>query len=371
MAWFDFSSGRNGNIFDFVMATEGLSFPEAVERLAGEAGLELPRRTAEDSAREEKRAGLVRNARMGRAILRGEPCRPRAARAGRAYLAERGLGAEVAARVPASATRRPSVSRCATISPAKGARREAMIEAGPAGPRRGHRGPYDRFRDRVMFPIADRSGRVIAFGGRALEQGRPGQIPELAGDAALPQGRGALQPPPGPQGRGRPRHGDRRRRLCRRHRHDGAPASRNVVAPLGTALTPEQCELLWRMAPRADPVFRRRRGRAARRLPGARHGPAAASAPDRTLALRLPARRPGSRTTSPARAARRPSPTCLAKARPLVDVLWARETEGGRARHARAPRRARAAPRRPRPRHRRRDPAPPLRRPRCARGWRA
>src|SRR5215467_15116317 len=40
--WFDFSSGRNGNIFDFVMATEGLSFPEAVERLAGMAGLPLP-----------------------------------------------------------------------------------------------------------------------------------------------------------------------------------------------------------------------------------------------------------------------------------------------------------------------------------------
>src|SRR6186713_348796 len=42
MAWFDFSSGKNGNIFDFLMMTEGLSFPEAVERLAGEAGLPLP-----------------------------------------------------------------------------------------------------------------------------------------------------------------------------------------------------------------------------------------------------------------------------------------------------------------------------------------
>ena len=42
MAWFDFSSGKNGNIFDFVMATEGLSFPEAVERLAAQAGVPLP-----------------------------------------------------------------------------------------------------------------------------------------------------------------------------------------------------------------------------------------------------------------------------------------------------------------------------------------
>src|SRR6266404_3688939 len=59
MAWFDFSSGRNGNIFDFVMATEGLTFPEAVERLAAEAGLELPKATPENAAREERRAGLI------------------------------------------------------------------------------------------------------------------------------------------------------------------------------------------------------------------------------------------------------------------------------------------------------------------------
>src|SRR6202043_2075413 len=44
-AWFDFSSGKNGNIFDFVVQTEGLSFPEAVERLAAEAGVPLPARS--------------------------------------------------------------------------------------------------------------------------------------------------------------------------------------------------------------------------------------------------------------------------------------------------------------------------------------
>src|ERR1700753_2042108 len=58
MAWFDFSSGKNGNLFDFVMATEGLSFPETVERLAGEAGVPMPQRTADSVEREQKRAGL-------------------------------------------------------------------------------------------------------------------------------------------------------------------------------------------------------------------------------------------------------------------------------------------------------------------------
>jgi DNA primase len=56
--WFDFSSGKNGNIFDFVMATEGVSFPEAVERLAAQAGVPMPVMTPEAQAREEQRKTL-------------------------------------------------------------------------------------------------------------------------------------------------------------------------------------------------------------------------------------------------------------------------------------------------------------------------
>src|ERR1700761_4022166 len=57
-AWFDFSSGKNGNIFDFLMLTEGMSFPEAVERLAGQAGIPLPVFSPEAEAREERRKTL-------------------------------------------------------------------------------------------------------------------------------------------------------------------------------------------------------------------------------------------------------------------------------------------------------------------------
>src|ERR1700732_2303086 len=56
--WFDFSSGKNGNIFDFLMLTEGVSFPEAVERLAGQAGVALPVMTREAEGREERRRTL-------------------------------------------------------------------------------------------------------------------------------------------------------------------------------------------------------------------------------------------------------------------------------------------------------------------------
>src|SRR5438105_15847918 len=56
--WFDFSAGKNGNIFDFLMLTEGLSFPEAVEKLAEQAGLALPKLSGEETAREERRKTL-------------------------------------------------------------------------------------------------------------------------------------------------------------------------------------------------------------------------------------------------------------------------------------------------------------------------
>src|SRR5271167_2811478 len=89
-AWFDFSSGKNGNIFDFVMQTEGLSFPEAVERLAGEAGLSLPRASPEAEAQEQRRAGLHDALSLAAdffaATLNGASGRP-----AREYLAQRGL----------------------------------------------------------------------------------------------------------------------------------------------------------------------------------------------------------------------------------------------------------------------------------------
>src|SRR5204862_7767160 len=57
-SWFDFSSGQNGDIFKFVMLTDGLSFPEAVERLAEEAGVPMPKPTARDEEREDERTRL-------------------------------------------------------------------------------------------------------------------------------------------------------------------------------------------------------------------------------------------------------------------------------------------------------------------------
>ena len=71
-AWFDFSSGKNGSIFDFVMESEGVSFPEAVERLAQMAGVPLPKVSREDEARGRARQIAARRHGAGGEILRGD-----------------------------------------------------------------------------------------------------------------------------------------------------------------------------------------------------------------------------------------------------------------------------------------------------------
>lgn len=81
MAWFDFSSGKNGNIFDFVMLTEGLTFPEAVERLAAEAGVPLPKVSPEDIAREQRQRTLYDVLELAAKFFQTSLASPKGARA--------------------------------------------------------------------------------------------------------------------------------------------------------------------------------------------------------------------------------------------------------------------------------------------------
>ena len=169
---FDFSSGKNGDIFDFVMETEGVSFPEAVERLAGMAGLPMPVVSREAEAREERRKHAARRDRARREILRGDAC-----------VARRRACARLSRR-PRDRARRRSCKFRLGYAPAErfalkehlgaqGVSVEDMVEAGLLIAGDDIPVPYDRFRDRVMFPITDLRGRVIAFGGRALQKDAP------------------------------------------------------------------------------------------------------------------------------------------------------------------------------------------------------
>jgi DNA primase len=163
-----FSSGEHGDIFTFLMKMEGLSFPEAVERLAQEAGVPMP---AKDGVRnvqvEDRRARLYELLTVATVFFESQLAGPQGAEA-RRYLAKRGLEAEGIARF-----------RLGYASPSKSALKEHLALAGFTAAEMAASGmliagddipvSYDRFRHRIMFPICDLKGRVIAFGGRALD----------------------------------------------------------------------------------------------------------------------------------------------------------------------------------------------------------
>ena len=165
----DFSSGKHGDAFAFLMETEGLTFPEAVERLANMAGLPMPRPSHAEAAEDKKRASLVDVVAMAARQFEANLQAPIGAKA-RGYLADRGLGPPVQQRF-ALGFGSPERFALRDALAAQGVGVEAMIEAGLLVHGDDIAVPYDRFRDRVMFPIHDRAGRVIAFGGRAMEAG--------------------------------------------------------------------------------------------------------------------------------------------------------------------------------------------------------
>ena len=165
-AWFDFSSGKNGSIFDFVMETEGVSFPEAVERLASMAGVPLPKVSREDEEREHKRKTLHDIVELAAKFFEATLASRVGAKA-RGYLADRGLepATQLKFRIGYAPAERFALKEHLGQ---QGVSTEDMIEAGLLIAGDDIPVPYDRFRDRVMFPISDFRGRLIAFGGRAL-----------------------------------------------------------------------------------------------------------------------------------------------------------------------------------------------------------
>ena len=157
---------RSGDVISFVMNTEGLSFPETVERLAAEAGLEVPVETPEARAEAQRRADLYDVVEAACAWFEAQLREP-GGQAARNYLRDRGLRDETIAQFRLGYA--PDGGAGLTVMlKAKGATEEQIVEAGLLRRPDDGRSPYPFFRDRVMFPIADRRGRVIAFGGRLM-----------------------------------------------------------------------------------------------------------------------------------------------------------------------------------------------------------
>src|SRR5215469_12034350 len=165
--FFDFSSGKTGDLISFLQETERLSFVEAVERLAAEAGLALPAVDPQAAVQDKKRQGLSDWLETAAQWFEAELRRP-VAREARAYLERRGLPEADWARfrLGFSPGGRTALKDYLVT---KGARPAELVEAGLLiAPEEGG-APYDRFRDRIIFPIADGRGRIVSFGGRALD----------------------------------------------------------------------------------------------------------------------------------------------------------------------------------------------------------
>ncbi|MFZ5779558.1 MAG: DNA primase [Pseudomonadota bacterium] len=317
-----FGCGEHGDAVGFVMKTEGLTFPEAVEKLAREVNLPVPRATPAERERAERVASLQQVAEEAARWFQKQLRLP-AGRHGLDYLRGRGLDDDAieAFRLGFAPDLRDGLLGALKRD---GLPADKIVEAGLAIQPEDRREAYDRFRGRVMFPICDRRGRVIAFGGRVLGPGEPKYLnsPETplfhkgANLYCLDRARQAAaadQPVIVAEG-----YMD----VIALHRAGFTGA----VAPLGTALTEGQLAELWKLADEpylcfdGDNAGRRAAARAAERaLPLLR--------PGKSLRfLALPAGEdPDSLIRSRgAEAIRR----ILDLARPLSDLVWSLESEG-------------------------------------------
>ncbi|HEY8574953.1 MAG TPA: DNA primase [Devosia sp.] len=318
-----FGCGVSGDHFRFLTEKAGMSFPEAVEKLAGMAGVPMPARDERQEKREAERRSLFDVMELATKYFEAALQHNIGARA-RGYLLERGVSSQSQTRFRigfAPDSRNGLKEHLA----ANGVSAQDMVDTGLVASREGDALTYDRFRNRVMFPIMDFRGRVIAFGGRAMSADVPAKYLNSP-ETELFHKRQTLY------------NGQMARQAAR----DGSTVIvvegyldviaavsagfEGTVAPLGTAMTEEHLQLLWRMSP--DPVLC---------FDGDKAGLKAA---ERTADLIMPHLKPGF-TVKIATLPEGQDPDDLIKAqgraafadvidraRSLSDVIWSMETGG-------------------------------------------
>ncbi len=318
-----FGCGASGDHFRFLTEKAAMSFPEAVEKLASMAGVPMPARDEREEARAEARRSLYDVMELATAYFEAALSHNVGARA-RGYLFERGVA-------PQSQTRfrigfaPDSRNGLKEHLAANGVTAQEMIDTGLVISGEDIAVPYDRFRNRVMFPIMDFRGRIIAFGGRALSADVPAKYLNSP-ETELFKKRLTLY------------NGQTARAAAR----DGKPVIvvegyldvitavmagfEGTVAPLGTALTEEHLQLLWRMS--ESPILC---------FDGDGAGLRAA---ERAAELVLPQLRPGQTVriaTLPEgldpdeiilQQGREAFAAVIERARPLSEMIWTMETRG-------------------------------------------
>ena len=319
-----FGCGVSGDHFRFMTELEGLSFPEAVERLAGEAGVAMPERDAASEARDAKRGTILDALAEAASFFRQQLHETDGAKA-RAYLRDRGMDPRMQAAFGLGYAPN-SRNRLKEHLAGKGLGKDEIEGAGLVVHGEGISVSYDRFRDRIMFPILDAGEKAVAFGGRAM--------------AADAQAKYLNSPETDVFHKGDMLFNLAKARRAAREAGTlilvegymdvimlAQAGFAHAVAPLGTAMTDRQLELLWRTT--GEPIL-------------CFDGDAAGlKAANRAAELALPVLKPGRSLRfallpegkDPDDLVREGGPEAfsqvLASARPLADLIWMRETQAG------------------------------------------
>lgn len=245
-----FGCGAHGDVIGFVMRHDNLSFPDAVEQLAGLAGMDVPKPSEADRQRYDRERRLFDLVEAAARWFEGR-LRSRAGKVGLDYLLRRGLDDQAMARFRLGFA--PSDGGALRVHLAEaGFQLDDMVEVGLLRRPDDGREPYAFFRNRVIFPVADKRGRVVAFGGRIIE----GDGPKYVNSPDSPLFH-----------KGELLYGLSH---ARQAAADGKPVIvaegymdvialasagfTGAVAPLGTALTEAQILALWRLIPDGERV---------------------------------------------------------------------------------------------------------------------
>ena len=321
--YYCFGCHAKGDVISFVRETENVGFMEAIEILAREAGMTMPARDPKAQEKADRRTVLTE---AMEAALRHYKMQLRTAAAGpaRDYLARRGLDEAAQERweIAYAPDQRRGLFDALTSG---GTDADALIDAGLCAKPDDGGAPYDRFRGRILFPIRDGRGKLIAFGGRSLDPEARAKYLNSPETDLFDKGRSLYNYAPAREAVGK----SQPLIVAEGYMDVIALAEAGftgAVAPLGTAITENQIDLLWRIAP--EPIIA---------LDGDKAGLRAAM---RLIDIVLPKLEAG-RTLRFAIMPEGQDPDDLIKAGgagamqarldealPLVSLLWQRETEG-------------------------------------------
>ena len=248
--YYCFGCHAKGDAISFVRETENVGFMEAVEIIAREAGMQVPKQDPAAQAKSDRRTQLAEVMEQAVQYFRLQLKTANAAGA-RDYLAGRGLNEAVQDRwgIGFAPDSRQGVFAHLT---GKGVAPELVIDAGLAAKPDDGRAPYDRFRGRIIFPIRDARGRAIALGGRAMDPNARAKYLNSPETALFDKGRSLYNLGPARQaaGKGAPL-------IVAEGYMDVIALSEAgftaCVAPLGTAITENQLQMMWRVC--GEPVI--------------------------------------------------------------------------------------------------------------------